>query len=100
MPSWCALLAKTDKGTRKDTILVSLVSHPVTARLQNSSRVWLVVCAAGVSARSSKCHRNVVRGCLSVITGYGMVFSKRFQPCKGGDVMCIRGLLRSIVAEG
>jgi hypothetical protein len=51
-----------------------------------------------VANQSGKDCRNLVRSSFVVLAGCGIIRSTGFQPCKGGDMACIRGPLGALMS--
>ena len=79
------------KWTRMDTIWCPFVSNDGPARIQISGRLAAMASRGHAAGESGEGRRNLVRGSFVVFVGCGIMRSTGFQPCKGGDVACIRG---------
>ena len=70
-----------------------LVFHGDPARIQMSGRLGAMASRGHAADESSEGRRNLARGSFVVFVGYGIIRSTGFQPCKGGDMACVRGPL-------
>ena len=81
--------------TRADTVFMP-ARDP--ARIQISGRLGAMAPRGRVAYQSSEGRRNLARSSFVAFVGCGIIRSTGFQPCKGGDMACIRGPLGACVA--
>jgi hypothetical protein len=65
----------------------------VIQQIRVSGRLGAMASRGHAAGESSEGRRNLARGSFVVFVGYGIIRSTCFQPCKGGDMACIRGPL-------
>jgi hypothetical protein len=63
------------------------------ARIQSGRRIRAMVSGGEVAEQSVEGRMNVTHCSFAVLAGCGTIFRARFQPCKGGDMACVRGPL-------